>query len=100
MLVQQIDAVSAEALSDAVDGFFMCSGRLFRPPVPPSMSKPNFVAVRTLSRTGASASPTSSSLVSGPHGSARIEERDGSLIGFAQEGNALASFLRAAHNQR
>ena len=40
-------------------------GRLFRPCGSP-MAKPNFVAITTRSRTGASASPSSSSLVNGP----------------------------------
>ena len=46
----------------------MCSGRLFKPRVVPSsaMSKPNLVAIATLPRYGASASPTSSSFVNGP----------------------------------
>ena len=66
MLVEQIDAVGAETLERCLDDLAICSGRLFRPPVPPSMSKPNFVAIRTLLRIGSSASPTRSSLVYGP----------------------------------
>src|SRR5580765_4734922 len=52
----------------------MCSGRLLVPlprsPVCGLMSKPNLVAMITLSRIGASASPTSSSLANGPYASA------------------------------
>ncbi len=50
----------------------MWSGRLSRPYRVPSglMPKPNFVAMTTRSRTGASASPTSASLVNGPYASA------------------------------
>ena len=43
----------------------MCAGRLFRPRGSPNV-KPNFVAMTTRSRTGASASPSSSSFVYGP----------------------------------
>ena len=43
------------------------SGRLSRPPRSwLSKSNPNFVAITTWSRTGSSASPTSSSFVNGP----------------------------------
>src|ERR1700736_3066039 len=52
----------------------MCSGRLFKvfhlPPSAGFASQPNFVAITTLSRKGASASPTSSSFVNGPYTSA------------------------------
>jgi len=56
-------------LSDASATFLMCSGRLLSPrcaPVSASMSKPNFVAMTTRSRNGASASPTTVSFVNGP----------------------------------
>ena len=44
------------------------SGRLSRPVLcPVARSKPNFVAITTWSRRGASASPTSSSFVNGPY---------------------------------
>src|SRR5438128_537381 len=43
----------------------MYSGRLFRPPL--SKSWPNLVAMTTGSRTGASASPTSSSFANRPY---------------------------------
>jgi hypothetical protein len=46
----------------------MCSGRLSTAVVPSFI--PNFVAMTTRSRTGASASPTSSSFVNGPYASA------------------------------
>src|SRR6266536_4322661 len=50
----------------------MCSGRLLSPRCCPSESnaKPNLVAITTSSRTGASASPTSSSFANGPYASA------------------------------
>ena len=63
MLVEKIDTVGAEALERAIDDCLDVLRPAVQTTVPPSMSKPNFVAIRTLSRTGASASPTSSSLV-------------------------------------
>jgi hypothetical protein len=43
------------------------AGRLFRPRAPLAGNvNPNFVAMTTRSRTGASASPSSSSFVNGP----------------------------------
>ena len=49
----------------------ICSGRLLVPPrrspVSRSTSKPNFVAITTLSRIGWSASPSSSSFANGPY---------------------------------
>jgi len=62
MLVVEVDPVSAQAVSDSSTTFLMWSGRLSGPP-DPSMSKPNFVAMATWSRNGASASPTRVSLV-------------------------------------
>src|SRR5206468_1166556 len=61
-------------LSEPSAASLMCSGRLFRalhlgPPLG-SGAKPNFVAITTCSRSGASASPTSSSFVYGPYTSA------------------------------
>ena len=58
--------------SDASTTSLMCSGRLSRPCCgrPASRSKPNFVAITTWSRTGASAFPTSVSFVYGPYASA------------------------------
>lgn len=57
--------------SDASATRRICSGRLSRPTDAPSrMSHPNFVAMTTRSRTGARASPTSSSLTYGPYTSA------------------------------
>ena len=54
-------------LSDASATSLMCSGRLSRPACFPfSILNPNLVAITTRSRTGASASPTSSSFVYGP----------------------------------
>ena len=48
----------------------ICSGRLLTPPrwtpVSGSMSQPNLLAITTSPRKGASASPTTSSLVNGP----------------------------------
>src|SRR6476660_2534441 len=65
-------------LSEASATCLMCPGRLSSPvclpgsglPVSDSNLKPNFVAITTCSRTGARASPTSSSLVNGPYTSA------------------------------
>jgi len=50
----------------------MFAGRLVTPVCAPSSSKakPNFVAMTTFSRTGSSASPTSSSFVNDPYTSA------------------------------
>src|SRR5438128_11151725 len=52
----------------------MCSGRLFNlfhlPPSAGFASHPNFVAITTVPRKGARASPTSSSFVNGPYTSA------------------------------
>ena len=58
--------------SDPSTAALMCSGRLDRPVGLPSSSnaKPNLVAMTTWSRTGASASPTISSLPNGPYTSA------------------------------
>jgi hypothetical protein len=54
--------------SDPSTACRMCSGRLDIPVCRPSASnaKPDLVAMTTWSRTGASASPTSSSLTTGP----------------------------------
>src|SRR2546425_9228046 len=61
-------------LSEPSATSLMCSGRLLRAVhLPPSSglgAKPNLVAMTTRSRNGASASPTSSSLVKGPYTSA------------------------------
>jgi hypothetical protein len=51
------------------------------------MEKPNLVAIATWSRTGASASPTSSSFVNGPYTSA---ERDSALDGGPDQLDHLA----------
>src|SRR2546422_1609297 len=67
----------------------MCSGRLFRPPA--SRSKPNLLAMTTLSRKGASASPTSSSLVNGPYTSAVSKKRDALFMGCTNDLDALVS---------
>ena len=61
VLVVEIDAVGPEALQRFLDDPPMRSGRLSNPFVP-SILKPNLVAMATLSRTGARASPTRSSL--------------------------------------
>ena len=56
-------------LSEASTPRLIVSGRLSRPPRFGSSAKsnPNFVAMTTRSRTGSSASPTSSSLVNRPY---------------------------------
>ena len=58
--------------SDPSTAALTWSGRLDRPVCLPwsSNAKPNFVAMTTWSRTGASASPTISSLANGPYTSA------------------------------
>ncbi len=60
--------------SDASATCLMCSGRLFSafhlPPSAGLASQPNFVAITTLPRNGASPSPTSSSFTNGPYTSA------------------------------
>ena len=54
--------------SEASTVRLIVSGRLSRPPRScRSKSKPNFVAITTSSRTGSSASPTSSSFANGPY---------------------------------
>src|SRR3981189_3423779 len=67
-------ASTLNRLSDSSATCLMCSGRLLRElHLPPSLglaSHPNFVAITTFPRNGASASPTSSSLTSGPYTSA------------------------------
>src|SRR5271165_74419 len=67
--------------SDPSTAAVMCAGRLDRPVCLPSSSnaKPNFVAMMTWSRTGASASPTISSLANG----------DAPVDGGADQRNAL-----------
>ena len=54
-----------------------------------SMSKPNLVAITTWSRTGASASPTSSSLTNGPIDLGGVEEGDAALDRVADERDHL-----------
>ena len=68
VLVEQVDAVGAQPPQRLLDG---CAGSCragCRGPraCPVESSKPNLVAMTTWSRTGSSASPTSSSLVNGP----------------------------------
>ena len=64
VLVEQVDDVGPQALERPSTARWMCSGRLFEVCCLPSSPnvKPNLVAITTWSRTGASASPTSSSL--------------------------------------
>src|SRR2546426_1922603 len=65
-------ASTLSLLSEPSATCLMCSGRLSMPicsPVGPSLN-PNLVAITTCPRKGASASPTSSSLVNGPYASA------------------------------
>src|SRR5215210_8118438 len=61
-------------LSEPSATSLMCSGRLSTPahadPPGGSSANPNFVAITTRSRSGASASPTSSSFTNGPYTSA------------------------------
>src|SRR3982074_2868086 len=67
-------ASTLNRVSDSSATCLMCSGRLLREfHLPPSLglaSHPNFVAITTFPRNGASASPTSSSFVKGPYTSA------------------------------
>ena len=68
VLVVQVDHVDAEAAQRAVGGLRDVLGPAIRPVWRPwsSNRNPNFVAITTWSRTGARASPTSSSLTYGP----------------------------------
>ncbi len=74
VLIEQIDRLDAEALERGLGDL----ANMFGPAVQPgrltavarSMAKPNFVAITTRSRTGASALPTISSFVKGPYTSA------------------------------
>ena len=68
VLVEQVDRVDPEPLQRGLDAALDRLGAAVEPgrSVLSSMSKPNFVAITTWSRTGSSASPTSSSLVNGP----------------------------------
>src|SRR5947208_8362933 len=83
-------ASTLNRLSDSSATCLMCSGRLLRElHLPPSLglaSHPNFVAITTFPRNGASASPTSSSFRSGPYTSA---ERDTSLHRGVEKRNHL-----------
>ncbi len=64
MLIEQIDGIDLETLSDASATSLMCAGLLSNPAcLPFSNLKPNFVAIATLPRNGSKASPTNSSLV-------------------------------------
>ena len=68
VLIVEVDGFDAEPLERALGGLLDVLGRLFTPigsPSGPNL-KPNLVAITTWSRTGASASPTSSSFVNGP----------------------------------
>jgi hypothetical protein len=70
VLVQQVDVVGAQALEAALHRRADVLGWLLVPaprwPVTASTLKPNLVAMTTCSRTGASASPSNSSLLHGP----------------------------------
>ena len=65
VLVVEVDAVGSEALQRPLDDLLDVLGSAERP-TRPSTSKPNLLAMATLSRNGASASPTRSSLAYGP----------------------------------
>src|SRR5712675_269411 len=73
-------------------------GRLDRPVCRPSSSnaKPNFVAMTTWARTGASASPTISSLAKRAVHLRGVEEADAPVDGVADERDA---FLAGGHGQ-
>ena len=64
MLVKQIDPIGPEPLQRRVGDVADMRRTAVEPAIlPSSMWKPNFVAMTTRSRTGSSASPTSSSFV-------------------------------------
>ena len=67
VLVEQVDRVDPEPLERPSTVARMLSGWLLWAASPAASTSPNFVAITTWSRTGASASPTSSSLVNGPY---------------------------------
>ena len=69
VLVEQVDRVGPEPLQRRVDAALDRLRAAVEPAAvrPSSRSKPNFVAITTWSRTGSSASPTSSSFVNGPY---------------------------------
>jgi hypothetical protein len=63
MLVEQVERIGTQAAQGGSAARAICSGRLSRPTdIPSSMRHPNLVAITTWSRSGAGASPTSSSL--------------------------------------
>ncbi len=71
VLVQQIDVVRPEPASEPSTASRTCCGRLSTPTIlPPSMRKPNLVAITTASRRPFKARPSSSSLWNGPYTSA------------------------------
>src|SRR6266478_3556297 len=98
-------------LSDASATCLICSGRLSSPaclPVSESNLKPNFVAITTRSRNGASASPTSSSLVKGPYTSAvsknvtprSTADRISAIISFLSAGGPRPKLIPMQPNPR
>ena len=80
VLVEEIDRIGPETLQRCLSHVLDVSRTAAqagprRPPFGSGM-KPNLVAMTTWSRTGASASPTSSSFVNGPVDLGGVEERD------------------------
>jgi hypothetical protein len=73
VLIEQVDGVGPSRLSEPSADLLDVLGPAVQAGLPPARwlevgieSKPNLVAITTWSRNGASASPTSSSLVNGP----------------------------------
>ena len=74
-------------LSEASTTFLMCSGRLLRPPA--SRSKPNLVAMTTLSRMGCERFPDEVFVRERAVDFGGIEERDAFFVGCANDLDAL-----------
>ena len=84
-------------VGNPLDMLGLAIGPAAAPPVSRSMSKPNFVAITTLSRIGWSASPTSSSFTNGPYASAVSKVRHAKVMGGTDQLDHLALVGSAGH---